>query len=1024
MSLTELFIRRPVMTVLLNIALIAVGLTALGKIPVAALPRYDTPTINVSASLNGASPETMARSVALPLEKQFSTIAGVNAITSSSSLGRTSITLEFSAERDIDSAAGDVQSALLRTQRALPAEMTDLPSYRKVNPADAPILILALSSPTMSLVQVTNFAENLVSPSLSTINGVAQVSVWGAKRYAVRVEANPQELALRGLTLDDVAASIRATNANSAMGQIQGSGQTLIIEANTQLESAAEFRNLIVAMRGGTPVYLRDVATIRDGSENERSLSRYNGTPSVILGVQRQPDANTVAVIEAIYAAMPKLAEQLPPDVKLHSLNDRGESIREALHDIYFTLALTIALVVLVIFLFLRRLSATIIPTLSIPISLIAAMSLLYYMGYSLDNISLLGITLAVGLVVDDAIVMLENIVRHIEEGMAPFAAAIKGAREVAFTIISISISLVAVLIPIFFMPGTMGLLFHEFAVIVGLAILVSAVVSLTLVPMLCSRFLKHETREQAEQSIAYRGTAWFEFIFQGTLRGYARALDWALAHRKTMVSVTLGSVALTVYLFTAMPKGFFPSEDIGQVMATVVGSQDVGPATMQRQLDEVAQRTQGVAAVGNMAAAVFGGNTGRMFISLKPKSERGDIKQVLGELRRAAGSVPGVKVFFIPLQNLRVGGRMSRSRYQYTLQSVNGGDLEAWVDRVSDAMKSDERFTDVNSDAENKALQAEIVVDKERAQRLGISSQSLRTMMYSAFGERQVASIYTDSGAWSVILTIDNPKGQSELDLMQLHLRTGSGELVPLSAFASVKRTLGPTSINHQGQLQAVTLSFNLAPDVPLGEATKALDGYVKDMNMPASVITTYGGDAAVFQSSQTSQVVLLVAALVVIYILLGMLYESFIHPITILAGLPSAVVGGLLTLQFFGQDLTIIATIGLLMLIGIVKKNAIMMIDFALQAQREQGLAASDAMRQACLLRFRPIMMTTLTAAIGALPIALGAGAGAELRQPLGLAVVGGLILSQVVTLFITPVIYVLLDRFSGDGPITKAA
>ncbi|MCH9847499.1 MAG: efflux RND transporter permease subunit [Betaproteobacteria bacterium] len=1024
MSLTELFIRRPVMTVLLNIALIAVGLTALGKIPVAALPRYDTPTINVSARLNGASPETMARSVALPLEKQFSTIAGVNAITSSSSLGRTSITLEFSADRNIDAAAGDVQSALLRTQRALPAEMTDLPSYRKVNPADAPILILALSSPTMSLVQVTDFAENLVSPSLSTINGVAQVSVWGAKRYAVRVEANPQELALRGLTLDDVAASIRATNANSAMGQIQGSGQTLIIEANTQLESAAEFRNLIVAMRGGTPVYLRDVATIRDGSENERSLSRYNGTPSVILGVQRQPDANTVAVIEAIYAAMPKLAEQLPPDVKLHSLNDRGESIREALHDIYFTLALTIALVVLVIFLFLRRLSATIIPTLSIPISLIAAMSLLYYMGYSLNNISLLGITLAVGLVVDDAIVMLENIVRHIEEGMAPFAAAIKGAREVAFTIVSISISLVAVLIPIFFMPGTIGLLFHEFAVIVGLAILVSAVVSLTLVPMLCSRFLKHETREQAEQSIAYRGTAWFEFIFQGTLRGYARALDWALAHRKTMVSVTLGSVALTVYLFTVMPKGFFPSEDIGQVMATVVGSQDVGPATMQRQLDEVAQRTQGVAAVGNMAAAVFGGNTGRMFISLKPKSERGDIKQVLGELRRAAGSVPGVKVFFIPLQNLRVGGRMSRSRYQYTLQSVNGGDLEAWVDRVSDAMKSDERFTDVNSDAENKALQAEIVVDKERAQRLGISSQSLRTMMYSAFGERQVASIYTDSGAWSVILTIDNPKGQSELDLMQLHLRTASGELVPLSAFASVKRTLGPTSINHQGQLQAVTLSFNLAPNVPLGEATKALDGYVKDMNLPASVITSYGGDAAVFQSSQTSQVVLLLAALVVIYILLGMLYESFIHPITILAGLPSAVVGGLLTLQFFGQDLTLIATIGLLMLIGIVKKNAIMMIDFALQAQREQGLAANDAMRQACLLRFRPIMMTTLTAAIGALPIALGAGAGAELRQPLGLAVVGGLILTQVVTLFITPVIYVLLDRFSGNGPITKAA
>ena len=607
---------------------------------------------------------------------------------------------------------------------------------------------------------------------------------------------------------------------------------------------------------------------------------------------------------------------------------------------------------------------------------------------------------------------------------MAPFAAAIKGAREVAFTIVSISISLVAVLIPIFFMPGTLGLLFHEFAVIVGLAILVSAVVSLTLVPMMCSRFLRHETEAEAKRSVAYRSTAWFEVIFQATLRGYARALDWALAHRMTMLGATIGSLALTIYLFTAMPKGFFPEEDIGQVIATVVGSQDVGPEAMQRQLDQVAQRTQNVAAVGDLAAAVFGGSTGRMFISLKPKSEREDMKAVLGQLRRAAGSVPGVKVFFTPLQNLRVGGRLSRSRYQYTLQSVNGSDLGVWVDRVSDAMKADARFTDVNSDAENNALQAELVIDKERAQRLGINSQALRNMMYSAFGERQVASIYTDSGTWAVILTIDNPKGQSELDLMQVHMRTASGELVPLSAFATVKRSLGPTSVNHQGQLQAVTVSFNLAPGVPLGDATKALEGYVKDMKMPPSIITSYGGDAAVFQSSQTSQVVLLVAALVVIYILLGMLYESFIHPITILAGLPSAVVGGLLTLQFFDKDLTIIATIGLLMLIGIVKKNAIMMIDFALQAQREEGKSPVDAMRQACLLRFRPIMMTTLTAAIGALPIALGAGAGAELRQPLGLAVVGGLILSQVVTLFITPVIYVLLDRFSGTGPITKAA
>lgn len=1026
MNLTELFIRRPVMTVLLNLALIAVGAAALGSIPIAALPRYDTPTINVSANLSGASPETMARSVALPLEKQFSTIAGVNAITSTSSLGRTSITLEFNPDRDIDAAAGDVQAALLRTQRSLPSEMADLPSYRKVNPADAPILIMALSSPTLALTQVTDFAENLVSPSLSTIDGVAQVTVWGAKRYAVRVQANPEELALRGLTLDDVANAIRAANANSPMGQIRGASQTLIIEANTQLQSAAQFRDLIVRVKDGVPVYLRDVAVIRDGSENETSLSRYNGTPSIILAVQRQPDANTVAVIDAIYAAIPKLQEQLPENVKLNTLNDRGVSIRDALNDIYFTLALTIALVVLVIFLFLRRISATVIPALSIPVSLVSAMSLLYYFDYSLDNISMLGITLAVGLVVDDAIVMLENIVRHIENGMQPFAAAIRGAREVAFTIISISVSLVAVLIPIFFMPGTLGLLFHEFAVVVGLAIMVSAVVSLTLVPMLCSRYLSaHSPETKApEQGWAHTSTQWFEDVFQATLRGYARALDWALAHKPVMVGVTLASLALTVGLFMSMPKGFFPQEDIGQVMASVVGAEDVGPETMQRLLDDVAARTQQNPAVASMAAAVFGGNSARMFLTLKPQSERGDLKAVLASLRKDTAGVAGVKVFFIPLQNLRVGGRSSRSQYQYTLQSVSGTALSDWANKVMDKLKDDDRFADVTSDSERGALQAEVVIDRERAQVLGITNQSLRNMMYSAFGERQVASIYTDSGTWSVILTIDNPSQQNEQDLMQLHLRTAGGDLVPLSAFASVKRSLGPTSINHQGQLQAVTISFNLNAGVPLGQATAALDGYVKDMGLPTNIITSYGGEAAVFKESQTSQVVLLLAAVVVIYILLGMLYESYIHPITILAGLPSAVVGGLLTLQLFGQDITIIATIGLLMLIGIVKKNAIMMIDFALAAQREQGIPALEAIRQACLLRFRPIMMTTLTAAIGALPIALGHGASAELRQPLGLAVVGGLVLSQVVTLFITPVIYVLLDRFSGVGPITTPA
>jgi len=1022
MRWTEIFIRRPVMTVLLNVAMLAVGWAALQQIPVAALPRYDLPTINVSANLNGASPETMAQSVALPLEKEFSRIAGIRAITSTSSRGRTSVTLEFEPSRNLDAAAGDVQAALLATQRRLPTEMTDLPAYRKVNPADAPILILALSSDTMSLTDVSNFAENLVSPALSTIDGVAQVSVWGAKRYAVRVRAKPDELALRQLTLEDLATALRQTNSNAAMGLVKGEQQSLIIQANTQLKSAAEFRDMIVSVRGGSPVYLRDVADITDGVEDEDRLSRFQGTPSIILGLYRQPDANTVAVIDGVSQAIPQLREQLPKGLELNSLSDRSTSIREALHDVYFTLALTIALVITTIFLFLRRATATLIPTLSIPVSLIGAMTLLYTFDGSLNNVSMLGLTLAVGLVVDDAIVMLENIVRHMEAGMRPFDAALRGAREVAFTIISISISLVAVLIPIFFMPGTLGRLFHEFAIIVGLSILVSAVVSLTLVPMLCSRFLRHEGHD-AKPTLALRLTGWFDWLFRGMLNGYTRALDWSLGHRAVMLLLTASTFGLTAWLFVSMPKGYFPEEDIGQVMASVVGAQDVAPATMQRQLDAVAARVQQIPAVDSMAAAVFGGNFGRMFISLKPRAERGDMKQVLGELRKASGGVAGVRVFFTPLQNLRVGGRFSRARYQYTLQSVSGGTLEQWANRVQERMRGDARFTDINSDAENNALQAELIIDRQRMQLMGVDAQSLRSLLYSAYGQRQVASIYSDEGTWSVILGIDDRAGQSEQNVLDLVVRTRSGELVPLSSFAGIKRSLGPTSINHQGQLQAITISFNLAPGVALGDATRALDQMVKSIDMPATIITSYGGDAAVFQDSQASQIWLLVAAVVVIYILLGMLYESYIHPITILAGLPSAMVGGLLTLQLFGKDLTIIAVIGLLMLIGIVKKNAILMIDFALDAQRHQGLSPTEAIRQACVLRFRPIMMTTLTAAFGALPIAMAFGAGAELRQPLGLAVVGGLVLSQAVTLFITPVIYVLLDRFAGKGPVLDA-
>ena len=1018
MNLSELCIRRPVMTVLLSASAIIAGIIAYSNLPIAALPSYDSPTISVRASLPGASPEIMASSVATKLEREFAIISGLEVISSHSTLSNTQITLEFEQNRDIDNASIDVQAALLRAQKTLPIEMTSPPSYRKINPAESSILYLALSSPSMSLSKLNDFAENFVSPAISNLPGVAQIGIYGQKKYAVRVQVNPNALAARNLSMDDIATALNNANPNSPIGTLDGPRQSLTIQANKQLSNANDFSNIVVAISPtGGPVRLSDVANVMDSIESVRTASWTNDDRSITLAVKRLPGGNTVETVNAIRASLPGLIAQMPQSVDLKITGDYSTSIRDAIHDAQLTLLITIALVVLIIFLFLRKATATIIPVLSLPISLLSATALMYIFDYSLDNISLLAITLAVGLVVDDSIVVLENIVRHIEKGESPLQAAIQGSKEVSFTIISISLSLVAVFIPIFFMPGVIGLLFHEFAAVVGIAVLMSAIVSLTIIPMMASRYLNQQDSEYKSMQL----TGWFTRGFNKTLSLYEHTLDWALFHKRVTLGVAIATFFATGALFIVLPKGFFPEEDIGRIRVSVETVEDISFPAMSKLLQQTNQMMLTHPAVKTIVSYADNTNNATLYIQLKPLGERQPMKKILEDLRNKVQVIPGIKVYLNPLQNLRLGGRRSKSRYQYVMRSVHTENLnEAATGIMSLMVKDKDIFRDVTSDAKLKGLQARMNINRDKANLLGVEIADIRSALYSAFGERQVSTIYTSSNSYQVIMQVADEHRIDESNLGKIYVRSKNDSLVPLSTVASVEREAGPISINHAGQLEAQTISFNLVAGASLGEATNQIELFKNELNIPAGILTSYAGDAAAFQSSQTSQIFLIVAALLVIYVLLGVLYESYIHPITILSGLPSAAVGALAMLWIFNMELSIIAMIGILMLIGIVKKNAIMMIDFALDAQRNSNMQPYEAIRTACLLRFRPIMMTTLVALMGAIPIAIGLGAGAELRQPLGLAVVGGLIFSQLITLFITPVIYLYLDRFSKSSPI----
>ncbi|MGL5165298.1 MAG: efflux RND transporter permease subunit [Afipia sp.] len=1014
MNLSELCIRRPVMTTLMTASIIAFGVFGFRLLPVSALPKVDFPTIQVTATLPGASADTMAASVAGPIERQLSTVAGISSMSSSSSQGTTSITIQFDLNRNIDGAALDVQTALTIAQRRLPVEMLIPPSFRKVNPADFPVLFVSLSSETLPLSTVNEYGDITIGQTLSQIPGVAQVLIYGTQKFAIRVQADPEAAAARGLSLEDIRAAVSRANSSTPVGTLNGPKQDIAIQASGQLNKAIDYRQVVVAWRNGSPVKLDEVARIYDSVENDKVATWFNGTRSIVLAIQKQPDANTVAVVDAVRAKLPSLRAQIPPSITMDVTLDRSVSVRESVADVEETLLIAVGLVIVVIFLFLRSASATFIPALAVPISLLGTCAVMYALDYSINNMTLLALTLSVGFVVDDAIVMLENIVRHIEQGMKPYEAALKGAREIGFTILSITFSLIAVFIPVLLMGGIVGRVFREFAVTISVAILVSGFVSLTLTPMLCARVLKpHDPHHKPNFVLR-----WFEVMFDSWLRAYEWTLDRVLAYKSVMLVVTLATLGATVWLYMIVPKGFFPQEDTGFLSGTTEAATDTSFEAMGARQKVLADILRADPAVEFVNSTVGSGgpnptaNYGRLFIGLKPKNERDSAPVVMARLRQKALQVPGLQAFFQGIQNLNIGGRPSKSQYQYTLQSGDTDSLYRVAPEMRDRIAKVQGLQDVTTDLYIKNPQLTVDIDREKAAVYGVTADQIRNQLFNAYGARQVGTIYMPSNDYQIILEVQPKFRVDPTDLSKLYVKTTNNQTIPLDAVAKMVPTVGPLQINHQGQQPAVTISFNLQPGTSLGYAVDQITRIEQDANLPATIATGFSGTAQVFQDSLRGQGVLILAAVFAAFVILGILYESFIHPITIISGLPSAGIGAILTLMLFKMELSVIAMIGIVMLVGIVKKNAIMMVDFAIE-RRTVGLSAEHAIREAALLRFRPIMMTTFAAIFGTLPIALGAGAGAELRQPLGVAVVGGLLVSQLLTLFITPVIYIYLDR-----------